>query len=146
MKIFENLLLKASGYTILILTIFYSFAAFDGSGNNSIAFSTFLTVLAFGILISVTTMILGLKNRPLFLRLILHYGSLLAAFLIVFVASGRISLETPAKIFSGVIIFTLLYSLIFASIYLIRKSVKAIDRKMDKKEKKAAYKSRYSDK
>ncbi len=147
MKKLENILLKACGYTILILVLFYLFAAFNNFGESEIGFSTFALIFAFGILISLTTLILGFKKPSLPFRILIHYGSLLLAFFAVFVAGGKISADSPSKIFSAVIIFTVLYALIFGIVYLVRRLVKSADNKIDKKQKpKSEYKSIYSGK
>ncbi len=147
MKKLENLLLKACGYTVLILTLLYSFASAENFNESKVGFSTFALILLFGILISLATLVLGMKKPKLPLRILIHYGTLLLAFFVIFMTNGRISVDSPAKTFSTIIIFTLLYALLFGTVYLIRRLVKSADRKLDKKQsKKSEYKSIYSGK
>ncbi|MBQ8321033.1 MAG: DUF3021 family protein [Clostridia bacterium] len=151
MKRFENILLKGCGFAVLILTLFYIFALTSNYNNATIEFSTFALILAFGMLISFTTMLLGLKKLALPLRIAIHYTSLMVAFCIIFMASGNISADSPAKIFSAVVIFTFLYAMLFGAVYFIKKLVNAVDNKVDKRskkntEKKSEYKSLYSSK
>ena len=147
MKKLENILLKGCGFTILILTLFYSFAAIGNPSKQNIGFATFAVILAFGILISFTTLLLDIKSISLGLRLLMHYASTLIAFCIVFITTGNLLLNTPAKIFSAVIIFSFLYAIIFLSVYFIKRIVNKLDRKLDEKSKKAStYKSIYTKK
>ena len=154
MKKLENILLKASGFTILILMLFYMFALSGNLTPATIAFPTFLLIFFFGVIISVATMILGLKQLKLPIRLLIHYTTLLVAFCSIFIASGNIQADSAAKIFSAVVIFTVLYALFFATVYLIKRTVNLIDKKIDEKQnkgaksaaKKSGYKSIYSDK
>lgn len=154
MKKLENILLKASGFTILILMLFYMFALSGNLTPATIAFPTFLLIFFFGVIISVATMILGLKQIKLPIRLLIHYTALLVAFCSIFIASGNIQADSAAKIFSAVVIFTVLYALFFAIVYFIKRTVNLIDKKIDEKQnkgaksaaKKSGYKSIYSDK
>lgn len=151
MKRFENILLKGCGFAILILTLFYIFALINDFNTATIEFSTFALILAFGMIISLTTMLLGLKKLSLPLRILIHYASLMLAFCLVFMASGNISADSPAKIFSAIIIFTFLYALLFGVVYFIKKAVNTVDSKVNKRtkkntEKKSEYKSLYSSK
>lgn len=151
MKKLENILLKGCGYTILILVLFYLFAAFNNFSAATIEFSTFALIFAFGMIISLATMILGLERPALPIRILIHYASMMLAFSAIFMASGHVNVSTPANIFTAVIIFTFFYILLFAVVYLIKRCVNSIDKKInmgakDEKQKKKEYKSLYSSK
>ena len=151
MKRLENILLKGCGYTILILVLFYLFAAFNSFDSATIEFSTFALIFAFGMIISLATMILGLERPSLPIRILIHYAAMMLAFSVIFMASGHINVSTPANIFTAVIIFTFFYILLFAVVYLIKRCVSSIDKKInkgkkDEKQKKKEYKSLYSSK
>ena len=151
MKKIESILLRGCGLTILILTLFYAFASYGKLANQGISFDVFALILIFGQIISFTTEILSMP-RPVFaVRLIIHYASLLIAFCAVFIATGNIKADTPANIFSAVIIFTFLYAFFFGIVCLIRKLVRSLDKRVDGRKKsvkdeKKPYKSIYSDK
>lgn len=156
MKRLENFLLKACGFTVAILTLFYLFPALSRAANESISFSTFALIFGFGMLISIATMIFEIKSINLVLRILIHYIALMVAFCTVFISTGNISADTPAKIFTAVIIFTVFYAFFFGLTVGIKKLVRLIDDKADKHsntkrktnskaESKKPYKSLYSD-
>ncbi len=156
MKRLENLLLKACGFTIAILTLFYLFPALSKAANESISFSTFALIFGFGLLISIATMIFEIKSINLALRILIHYLTLMVAFCVVFISTGNISADSSAKVFTAVIIFTVFYAFFFGLTVGIKKLVKYIDEKTDKHIKsksktkskadaKKPYKSLYSD-
>ena len=156
MKRLENLLLKGCGFTIAILTLFYLFPALSKAANESISFSTFALIFGFGMLISVATMIFEIKSINSAIRILIHYLALMVAFCVVFISTGNISADTPAKVFTAVIIFTVFYAFFFGLTVATKKLVKLIDEKADKHitqkskakskaENKKPYKSLYSD-
>ena len=151
MKKIESILLRGCGLTILILTLFYAFASFGNLANQGIYFDTFALIFIFGQIISLTTEILSLPRPAFAIRLLIHYASLLVAFCAVFIATGNIKADTPANTFSAVIIFTFLYALFFGVVWLIKKLVASLDKRIDGKKssaknEKKPYKSIYSDK
>ena len=151
MKKIESILLRGCGLTILILTLFYAFASYGKLANQGIGFDVFALILIFGQIISFTTEILSMPRPAFAVRLIIHYASLLVAFCAVFIATGNIKADTPANIFSAVIIFTFLYAFFFGIVCLIRKLVRSLDKRVDGRKKsvkdeKKPYKSIYSDK
>ena len=157
MKRLENLLLKACGFTIAILTLFYLFPSLSKAQDEAISFSTFALIFGFGFVISVATMIFDIKSINLAIRLLIHYFSLMLAFCVVFISTGNISADSSAKVFTAVIMFTIFYAFFFALAYGIKKLVNHIDNKVDsrtnrnngtksKAERKSEYKSLYSDK
>ncbi len=131
MKKLESVLLKACGYTVLIMAVFYAFMSLND--ESSLSLPTFVLISVFGILVSVTTMILGLKKPALPIRILLHYASLLLVFYVVFIAIGKRAASTPAQIFSAVIIFTVVYIFMFIAVYFIRLLIGKIDKRLDKK-------------
>lgn len=156
MKKIEKLLLRGCGFTIAILMLFYIFANVNNRNNANIAFSTFLLILGFGLLISVATLIFEIKSLKLPFRIIIHYVVLLLSFCVVFISTGNIALDSSAKVFSAVIIFTVFYTLFFLVSWGVKKIVTLIDGKLDKHsnskygkksaaESKKPYKKLYSD-
>ena len=132
MKKIENLLLKACGYTILILILFYA-VAFTGFTTPAIQLPTFLLILVFGIVISAAGMILYVNSLKPILRVLIHYAVMLVSFFIVFILGGKLHTGGSSTIFAAIILFTFLYALIFAIVYFIRRAVISADKAIDKK-------------
>lgn len=133
MKKIKNLLLGACGYTVLILALFYIFAAISKFTDARIGFSMFTIIFGFGCLISLAGMILGIEKIKKPFRILIHYSILLVSFSVIFIVSGNIASSGAAAIFSAVVIFTFFYALIFALTYLAIHAVSSADKHIDKK-------------
>lgn len=152
MRKINKLFLTGCGYAILILTLFYAFAAISGFVSKSIAPGQFALILFFGFLISFAEfMYEQLKLRRIY-KCLVHYGVLLTAFCLIFIISGNISAQRPAAVFGAIVIFTALYFTLYAITRLVRGAIDRADDRLDeisknKKEKsnKGTYKSLYSD-
>ena len=153
MRRINKLFLSGCSYAILILTLFYIFAAISGFTSQSIAPAQFALILFFGFVISLAEFMyeeLKLKNPW---RALVHYGVLLVAFCLIFIVSGNISAQRPSAIFGAIFIFTALYFTIYAIVHFARLAINRADDKLDektkaksKKQKKTSpYKSLYSD-
>ncbi len=142
MKRLENLLLRACAITVMIVLIFFLFTYTLGSGREPLYIGNFLLILAFGAVISVADLILEIKKLKFIFRLLIHYATLLVAFLVVF----RFIVEkAPSAIFVAIILFTVLYAVFFVIAFFIKKAVNAADKKVDKKlPKKADGKKKYN--
>ena len=147
MKKIENLLLKAAGYTVLIICLFYLFAATGDFTEAAITFPTFAVILIFGLLISFTELVFLIDRLKTVLKFLIHYSVLLIAFTVIFIITGNLSSGGAGVVFSALIIFTFLYALIFTLVYFIRKFIRYADRKVDtrlaKKKQPIAKKSEY---
>lgn len=133
MKTLENLLLKACGYTVTILFLFYLSGALSTLTDPYIDFKTFSVILLFGALISLSELIFRIEKISAILKVLIHYSVLFCAFTVIFISSGNIAKRGPAAIFSALIIFTFFYAIIFTSGYFLRKYVRKADAKIDKK-------------
>ncbi len=133
MRRFERMLLCGTGYTVLILTLFYIFAAIARFEEMSIGVGRFFIILAFGMLIALAELIYGLLTLKRVFKCLIHYSLLLLAFIIVFMLGEFITVNGPASVFVGITVFTLFYLLIFGIVYLVRRTVGAADNKLDKK-------------
>ncbi len=131
MKKIENLLLKAAGYTVIILGIFYLFAFTGDFTEAAITFPTFLTILLFGIVIALAGLILQLDSMKRWLRILIHYAVLLVAFTVIFIITGNLASGGTGTVFSALVIFTFLYGIIYAAVYFIGKAIRLADRKVD---------------
>ena len=133
MKRIENLLLKACGYTLLILTLFYLVALLGEFTVAAIDFHTFALIFVFGVIISAVSLILYVeKIKPIF-RVLIHYATLLVSFFVIFLFAGKLNAGGSSVVFSAIIIFTVLYAVIFTITYLIRRAVISADKALDKK-------------
>ena len=122
MRTIEKLLLKACSYTVLILTMFYTFAQASKFASAYIDFGTFAIFLLFGAAISLADLVLGCVRLRVIYRIMIHYAVLLFVFCSVFVVKGKISLESAGTIFTSIIIFTVLYAIMFAIVYILRRA------------------------
>ncbi len=149
MKIIKDFLLKASAYTVLILSAFYIYGGIAGLNENGIHWTRFLIIAGFGTLISGVELLnssLTIKN---IFKSVIHYTVLLVGFILVFFIAGSAELK-PSTFFIAVVLF----SVIYFAISLIALGVKKLWNKLpaDKSEnvadkpKKKEYQSLYGDK
>ncbi len=149
MKDAERFLLHTCAYTVLICALFLLFMAISGFTEASLNIGRFFLILLFSFFISVAGIILGLKRLHLVLRIAIHFLVLLVAFTVVFVISGNIKASGAGAIFSAIIVFSFLYSVVSLIVYSIKKSVSAVDKKLEKRsvksdsKKPAPYTPRY---
>ena len=122
MKKLETLLLRAAGYTVLILLLFYLFGALSEFANPYINFRTFLVILSFGAIISLAGMILRIQKIHIALRVTIHYVALLIAFFAVFIVNGNISAQGAGQVFVAVVLFSVFY-VVFAAITVLSKKL-----------------------
>ena len=101
MRKLEKILLKSCSYTILILALFYTFAVVSKFTSAYIDFGTFAVIYLFGLIISLTDLVLSVERLRLVFRLLIHYAVLLTSFCIVFVVMGKISLKSAGAVFSS---------------------------------------------
>ena len=138
MKKIQSLLLNASAYTVLILALFYLFAAVTGYTQGGIGFPMYALILGFGLVISLAGLIFETDKLSRAVKFILHYAVLFVAFLLIFVISGNIKGQGESVIFSSILIFTFFYAIVSVIVYLIRRAISSADKKVsDKLAKKA---------
>ena len=150
MRKLEKLFLTGCGYAILILTLFYIFAAATKLTATAIAPAQFFLILLFGFIISLAELMYNLLNVRKIFRCLIHYAVLLVAFCAIFIISGNISAGKASSVFVAVILFTMLYFAIWFTVHLVRKTISKADDALDnrmhsKKEKKTKYKPLYND-
>ena len=152
MRRINKLFLTGCGYTVLILTMFYTFAAVSKFISQSIAPKQFTLILFFGFAISAAEfMYEQLKLKKVY-KCLVHYCVLLLAFCFIFIVAGNISSQRPAAVFVAIILYTVLYFTIWSIVHFVRKAINKADDALDKKTKnnanepkKGTYKSLYSD-
>ena len=153
MRRIHKLFLKGCSYAILILTLFYAFAAVSQFVSQSIAPGQFALILTFGFVISLAELLYDELKLKKSLKCLVHYGVLLVAFYLIFIISGNISIQRHAAIFAAIVIFTALYFIVYAIVHFVRRAIDKADDKLDKHSaskiikarKKTEYKSIYGD-
>lgn len=150
MKRLEGFLKNCCTYTVVILAIFYIFAATNNFGDKGISFGRFALITLFGAVVAAADHIFLLKVSKL-VSVALHYCVLLFAFSMIFVVSGVVG-SAGSKIFIALVIFTLFYVSLFLAVYFAKLGLARLESGLDKKipqkktnktEKKAEYQPRF---
>lgn len=140
MKKVEKLILEACAYAVLICLLFLLFAEISGFTAATLSLGRFALLLLFGGVIAGANTIWELRDWHYMLRLFIHYVALLTSFFVVFVISGNIKVNGGAAIFVATFVFTFLYAIIFTIAYFVKKSLRAVDKKLSGSQKKAGSK------
>lgn len=149
MRKIEKLFLTGCGYSLLILTLFYIFAAITKFINPAITPGQFALIVLFGFIISLAELLYSILKLKKVLKCFIHYAVLFVAFLVIFIISGNIASAKASGIFVAIIVYTFMYFSIYLIVNLIRKTINAADDKLDaklpkeNKTKKAEYKPLY---
>lgn len=117
MKVFKKLVLNACLYSVLILTLFYIFAAISEMTDSVIGIGKYFTILGFGAIISASVLIFDTKLKEI-LKYIINYAVLLTAFCVIFLSSASGSTNAVARAFAAIVIFTIIYALVLLFKYL----------------------------
>ena len=91
-------------------------------------FRSWWAILLFSLLVALANRLLTVRGLHIVLRILIHYATLLAAFLIVFVAAGKLKISGPAAVFLSVMIFTVLYAVCFTAGYFLLRLFGAIQK------------------
>lgn len=135
MKRLERFCLRGCAYTVLLLSIFYLFAALSGTVGQFMPTGRFFLIMLFGFIISLAELIYEKINLKFFLRGLIHYAILLCCFFIVFVISGNLQIKGAGTVFAAFFLFTALYFAIYAIVHFSGKGIRKLDDKLDKREK-----------
>jgi len=130
MKKIEAVFLSGCAYAIAIIALFFGFAAISNLAEARIGVGQFFLILLFGQIISIAGYILKNASWHIFIRYALHYLVLFLAFCIIFIVNGNINSKGGSAIFSAAIIFTFFYALVFLLIYVVKKSLKTVEKKI----------------
>lgn len=131
----------------VISVFFFFFAAIVNEveslfSETAITFRQFLLILLFSFLVALANRLLSVQRLHIALRITVHYATLLAAFLVVFIRAGNLKITGSASLFLSVMIFTVLYAVFFAASYFLLRLFGALPGK-GKKEEKQEYRSRF---
>lgn len=135
MKDIERLFLFGAGYTTLILSIYYAFAAIT-TGTTTVSVGRFFLILLFGFIIAGAEFAYKTFNFKRVLKCLVHYCILLLAFCLIFILGGFFEANSPSAVFAAVIIFTAFYFLLFAVVYFVRKGIARSDEALESRRKK----------
>lgn len=119
MKIFKKFFLNACMYSVLILTLFYAFAAVSEMSEAVMTVDKYFTILGFGAVISASVLIFDTKIN-FFLKYAINYAVLLTAFSVIFLTSSGSSENAVARVFVAVVLFTIIYALALLFTYLFK--------------------------
>ena len=136
MRKFEKLILTGCGYTVLILTIFYTIIALTrGFKTPAISSSLFALILTSGFAITGAELMYNTLKLNKALRCIVHYLVLLVVFLLIFIVYGKMITGNSSNIFVAIVVYTLLYFPMWFITHLIKKTISFADDKIEKKTK-----------
>lgn len=147
-KDFVRKILVSTCVTCTLISVFFYFVAaivneveslFD---ETAVTFRQFLLILLFSLLVALANRLLSVRKLHAALRILIHYATLLAAFLVVFVAAGKLKISGPSSVFLSIMIFTVLYAVCFTAGYFLLRLFGAIPSKK-KNEEPAAYNPRF---
>lgn len=127
--------------TLFIFTVGALIASSEGVERGSLTIGQFLLICLFSFLIAGADTVLISCPFSLPLRLLLHYGVLLAGFLVIFSAAGNLKLDTGAKIFVAVVLFTLAYAAVMAAVLTLFSALGKLAGKRQKGNGPTAYQS-----
>lgn len=143
----RKILVSTCVVATLISVFFYFLAAIVNEveslmDETAVTFRQFLLILLFSLLVALANRLLSVKKIPIVARVAIHYATLLAAFLVVFVAAGKLKISGPSSVFLAVMIFTVLYAVFFVAGYFLSRLFRE---KPDEKEKaeNSAYRPRF---
>lgn len=146
-KEFVRKILVSSCVICTLISVFFYLVAAIVNGEDetlldpAINLRQFLLILLFSLLVALANRLLSVQKLHLVLRILIHYATLLAAFLVVFVAAGKLKISGAASLFLAIMIFTVLYALFFIAGYFLLRLLGAIPKK--KKDEPATYSSRF---
>ena len=120
MKYVRRTLTFGCVYMTVISLIFFGVAALINSAEQSfdkvaISFSQYLLILLFSFLIAVLGCVFMIERIHFLLRILIHYAVLLTGFIVIFAVAGNLRLDSSAKIFVAIFLFTLLYAAVMAA-------------------------------
>ena len=144
----RKILISTCVICTLISVFFYFIAAIVNEveslfDETAVTFRQFALILLFSLLVALANRLLAVQKLHIALRILIHYATLLAAFLVVFIAAGKLNVSGPASVFLAVMIFTVLYAVCFVAGYFLLRLFGALPSQQAKPEEKPVYRSRF---
>ena len=127
MKRLETLFLNGCGYTVLLLTTFYTFAIIVNLPDKSIWAPRFFTVLLFSFIISLSEMIFKIRELRNVWKLLIHFFTLLIAFLLTFLIGDFFQSKGFEAVLAAILVYTVLYIAFFGVVYLTRRLISRLE-------------------
>lgn len=119
MKYIRRIFTAGCVWMTAISLVFFAVAALINSTEHTfrtigISFSQYLLILLFSFLIAGAGLVFSLSRIHAALRILIHYAVVLTGFIVIFAVSGNLRLDTAAKIFVAIFIFTFFYAIVMA--------------------------------
>ena len=135
----RKILVSSCVICTLISVFFYFIAAIVNNGDETlldpaINLRQFLLILLFSLLVALANRLLAYPKLHIALRILIHYATLLSAFLVVFIWAGKLKIDGPAAVFLSIMIFTVLYAVCFVAGYFLLRLFGALPEKTKKEE------------
>ncbi|MBP5427755.1 MAG: DUF3021 family protein [Clostridia bacterium] len=145
--IVRKILVSTCVICTVISVVFYFIAAIVNEvesifNETAVTFRQFLLILLFSFLVALANRLLSVPRLHIALRIAIHYVTLLAAFLVVFIRAGNLKISGAASVFLAIMIFTVLYIAFFLATYFTLRFLGALPGRK-KEENPAAYQSRF---
>ena len=145
--IVRKILVSTCVICTVISVVFYFIAAIVNEveslfNETAVTFRQFLLILLFSFLVALANRLLSVPRLHIALRIAIHYATLLAAFLVVFIRAGNLKISGASTVFLSIMIFTVLYLAFFLASYFTLRFLGALPKRKEE-EKPAAYQSRF---
>lgn len=131
MKKIEKALFHGTAYSLLILALYYFFAAVTGN-ESTVQVNKFLLICLFGFITSTAEFIFSFRRFGNITKKFIHFAILLIAFCVIFISGGFIKNNGPATIFAVIIVFSLFYFAILLISVLLKRFLNKADKALDK--------------
>ena len=147
-KVFVRKILTSTAVICTVISVFFYFIAAIVNkvesimNETAVTFRQFLLILLFSFLVALANRLLSVSRIHIALRILIHYATLLAAFLIVFIWAGKLKISGPASVFLAIMIFSVLYIALFLAAYFTLRFLDALPNKKES-EKPTEYRSRF---
>ncbi|MBQ2876643.1 MAG: DUF3021 family protein [Clostridia bacterium] len=129
MKKIKDLLLLACAYTVLISTLFFLFVSVDTAVAFKMTFSSFSIIFGMSCLIAAAKLIFEIESFPYYVRLIIHFITLLALMLVLLWFTGYLIKKKATDYFIIIAAYTFIYAVISLISFGIRKLIASISKK-----------------
>ena len=112
MNTLKNIIYKSCFYCVILLTVFFSFVTLDQGAMASIPFSSFLFVLAIGIVIALTGLVFSIQSIPQYAKIAIQFSVLLASFYGILAFIGQFAGKGPSVYIVVGFAFAVIYTLV----------------------------------
>lgn len=123
------------------LLFFIIMRLYDPIGINSygMRLSSFLCILIFSFAIAFSRLLFNAKSLKTIFAWIINYVILAVSFFVIFSFSDQLSFDSPAEVFVGLFLFSLIYFLVIAIRFSLKKLMKKFSSKTAKNTEQPKY-------